>query len=77
MFASPVAYSVELIAERWRWLYGLNPMAGVIEGFRWAWLDTAAPSPSQLTMSTAGVLVLLSAGVIFFHRMERTFANTI
>jgi lipopolysaccharide transport system permease protein len=77
MFTSPVAYSVELIPDRWRWLYGLNPMAGVIEGFRWAWLGTAAPSVALLGTSAAGVLVLLAMGVIFFHRMERTFADTI
>lgn len=77
MFSSPVAYSVELIPERWRWLYGLNPMAGVIESFRWAWLGTTPPSPSLLVASTVGVVILLSAGVIFFHRMERTFADTI
>ena len=77
MFASPVAYSVELIPDRWRWLYALNPMAGVIEGFRWAWLGTAAPSASLLATSTLGVLITLAVGVIFFHRMERTFADTI
>jgi lipopolysaccharide transport system permease protein len=77
MFATPIVYSVELIPARWRWLSGLNPMAGVIEGFRWAWLGTAPPSLALLGMSTAGVLVLLMGGVIFFHRMERTFADTI
>ena len=77
MFSSPVASSVELIPDRWRWLYGLNPMAGVIESFRWAWLGTPPPSPSLLVASTVGVVILLTAGVIFFHRMERTFADTI
>lgn len=77
MFASPVAYSTELIPADWRWLYGLNPMAGVIEGFRWAWLGTAPPSIALLATSMIGVLVLLAGGVVFFHRMERTFADTI
>jgi lipopolysaccharide transport system permease protein len=77
MFATPVAYSVELIPASWRWLYGLNPMAGVVEGFRWAWLGTAPPPPSLLAASATGVVVLLVAGAIFFHRMERTFADAI
>jgi lipopolysaccharide transport system permease protein len=77
MFASPVAYSVELIPQHWRWVYGLNPMAGVIEGFRWSWLGTPPPSVSLILTSASGVVVLLVLGVIFFHRMERTFADTI
>ena len=77
MFASPVAYSVELIPQQWRWVYGLNPMAGVIEGFRWSWLGTPPPSVSLILTSASGVVVLLVLGVIFFHRMERTFADTI
>jgi lipopolysaccharide transport system permease protein len=77
MFASPVAYSVELIPSHWRWLYGLNPMAGVIEGFRWAWLGTRPPTPELLAASATGVVILLVMGVIFFHRMERTFADAI
>jgi lipopolysaccharide transport system permease protein len=77
MFATPVAYSIELIPTQWRWLYGLNPMAGVIEGFRWAWLGTPPPTPSLLAASATGVVILLGIGVIFFHRMERTFADAI
>lgn len=77
MFATPVAYSVELIPVQWRWLYGLNPMAGVVEGFRWAWLGTPPPTPSLLAASAAGVVILLVMGLIFFHHMERTFADTI
>lgn len=77
MFATPVAYSVELIPLRWRWLYGLNPMAGVVEGFRWTLLGTPPPTPELLAASAAGVVVLLVVGVIFFHRMERTFADAI
>ncbi|HEU4693281.1 MAG TPA: ABC transporter permease [Vicinamibacterales bacterium] len=77
MFASPVAYSVELIPAQWRWVYGLNPVAGIVEGFRWACLGTTPPSASLIGASVAGVLILLAAGVIFFHRMERTFADSI
>jgi lipopolysaccharide transport system permease protein len=77
MFATPVAYSIELIPIRWRWLYGLNPMASVVEGFRWAWLGTAPPTASLLAASATGVVILLVVGVIFFHRMERTFADAI
>jgi lipopolysaccharide transport system permease protein len=77
MFASPVAYSVELIPVQWRWLYGLNPVAGIVEGFRWACLGTTPPTPSLIAASAIGVTFLLVGGVIFFHRMERTFADAI
>jgi lipopolysaccharide transport system permease protein len=77
MYASPVAYPVSLIPDRWRWLYSLNPMAGVIEGFRWALLDKESPDFGVMALSTCAVLVLLAGGVIYFKRMERTFADVI
>jgi lipopolysaccharide transport system permease protein len=77
MYASPVIYSASLIPERWRWLYGLNPMAGVIDGFRWALLARPQPPDSLLGLSTAVVVLLLVTGVICFQRMEDSFADVI
>jgi lipopolysaccharide transport system permease protein len=77
MFASPVAYPASLVPEHWRWLYGLNPMAGVIEGFRWA-LAGAGPGPGPMVVVSAGVvLVVLIAGFFYFQRMERTVADVV
>ncbi len=77
MYASPVAYSVSLVPERWRDLYGLNPMVGVIEGFRWALLDKASPDVRVILVSGAVVLLTLLAGLVYFRYMERTFADVI
>jgi len=77
MFASPVAYPSSLVPERWRWLYGLNPMAGVIEGFRWSLTGTGAPPNAMLAVSTAMVLLLLAGGVIYFQKMEGTIADVV
>jgi len=77
MYASPVAYSVNLIPERWRPLYSLNPMLGVIEGFRWALLGKASPDFEVMVISAAVVLVLLLGGLVYFKHMERTFADVI
>jgi lipopolysaccharide transport system permease protein len=77
MFASPVVYPVSLIPESWRLLYSLNPMVGVIEGFRWALLGKGATDFSPMLVSVAVVLVLLIGGVVFFKRMERTLADVI
>jgi lipopolysaccharide transport system permease protein len=75
MFASPVAYPSSLVPQRWRWLYGLNPMAGVIDGFRWAITGHGvAPGPLMLASASA-VLVVLLGGLFFFQRMEGTVAD--
>jgi lipopolysaccharide transport system permease protein len=77
MFATPIAYPSSLLHEPWRTLYGLNPMVGVVEGFRWALLGTKiAPGAEVLMSSVAGVLILV-AGAYYFRRMEKTFADTI
>jgi lipopolysaccharide transport system permease protein len=77
MFASPVAYPSSLVPQRWRWLYGLNPMAGVIDGFRWALTGHGvAPGPLMLA-STAAVMVVLLGGLFFFQRMEGTVADRV
>ena len=77
MFASPVVYPVSLVPEQWRLLYSLNPMVGVIEGFRWALLGKANPDLMVMAVSSTVVLVLLLIGVVHFKRMERTFADVI
>lgn len=77
MFASPVVYPVSLVPEKWRILYSLNPMAGVIEGFRWALLGTAVPNVGAMALSAMVVLVLLVCGIAYFNRVERTFADVI
>ena len=77
MLASPVAYPSSLVPTRWQWLYGLNPMSGVIEGFRWALTGHGQPSASLLLASAAMVLVVLLGGLIFFQRMEGTVADLV
>ena len=77
MFLSPVVYSVNLIPEKWRLLYGLNPMVGVIEGFRWALLGKVGPDFSMMAISALVVGAILFGGLIFFRKMERTFADVV
>jgi len=77
MFASPVAYPGGLIPEKWRLLYSLNPLAGVIEGFRWALLGKESPDFRVIAVSTMVVLALLFGGLIYFKRTERTFADLV
>jgi homopolymeric O-antigen transport system permease protein len=77
MFATPVAYPSSLLHEPWRTLYGLNPMAGVVEGFRWALLGTVAAPGPLIWASAAAALVILVSGAFYFRRMERTFADVV
>ncbi len=77
MFASPVAYPSSLVPERWRWAYGLNPMAGVIEGFRWAITGQSPPSAGLLAVSSAAVLAILLGGLAYFRRVESTIADVV
>ncbi len=77
MFATPVAYPASLVPEKWRVLYGLNPMAGVVEGFRWALLGKShAPGP-LLWVSVAAVVVTLIGGLWYFKKTESTFADIV
>ena len=77
MFATPIAYPSSLLDEPWRTLYGINPMAGVVEGFRWALLGTeTAPGPIILVSALVAVGLLVS-GVFYFRRMEKTFADVV
>jgi lipopolysaccharide transport system permease protein len=75
MYASPVAYPVSLVPEKWRLLYSLNPMAGVIEGFRWSLLGHQSPDFGVIAVSAVVVMAILVGGIIYFKRMERTFAD--
>jgi lipopolysaccharide transport system permease protein len=77
MFATPIAYPSSLLSEPWRTVYGLNPMVGVVEGFRWALLGAkTAPGP-MIIVSTLAALVLLVSGAYYFRRMEKTFADVV
>ncbi len=76
MFASPVVYAASLVPESMRVWYGLNPMAGVIEGFRWALLGTGAPS-AMVLVSVGMVIVLLVSGMFYFRRMEQYYADIV
>jgi lipopolysaccharide transport system permease protein len=77
MFATPIAYSSSLLPEPWRTVYGLNPMVGVVDGFRWALLGTGQPPGAAVAMSVGVTLVLLVSGAFYFRRMERTFADVV
>ena len=77
MFASPVAYPVSSVPEQWRLFYSFNPMSGVIEGFRWTLLGRAMPDILPLVISVVVVLALLFSGLVFFKRLEETFADIV
>ena len=77
MFATPVAYPSTLVPEPWRKWYGLNPMAGVVEGFRWALLGKSPGPGLMLGVSLAAVVLLLTGGLIYFRRTESTFADIV
>lgn len=77
MFLTPVAYPASLVPIGYRTLYGLNPMVGVVEGFRWALLGTDAPDWGMMAASAGVVLVLLVGGLFYFMRMERMFADIV
>lgn len=77
MYASPVAYPVSMVPEKWRLLYSLNPMVGVIEGFRWALLGNKSPDFMVMAVSASVVALLLAGGVVYFKKMEQSFADVI
>ncbi len=77
MFATPIAYPSSLLEEPWRTLYGINPMVGVVEGFRWALLGTdTAPGPI-VGVSALVAVILLTSGLFYFRRMEKSFADVV
>jgi lipopolysaccharide transport system permease protein len=77
MFLTPIAYPSSLLPEPWRTLYGINPMVGVIEGFRWALLGTATAPGPIIAVSALAALALLVSGGLYFRRMEKTFADVV
>jgi lipopolysaccharide transport system permease protein len=77
MFASPVAYPSTLVPQKWRWLYGLNPMAGVIDGFRWAITGRGHAPSLLLLVSSAAVALVVLGGLFFFNRMETAVADRV
>ncbi len=77
MFASPVVYPSSLVPVKWRWLYGLNPMAGVIEGFRWSLTGRGDPPGRMFAVSVGMVFVVLLSGVGYFQKMETTVADVV
>jgi lipopolysaccharide transport system permease protein len=77
MFLSPIVYPVSLVPERWQLLYGLNPMVGVLEGFRWALLGKTAPDPLVMAASFIVLMGVLVGGLAYFRKMERDFADVI
>jgi len=77
LFASPVTYPVSVVPEQWRGLYSLNPLVGIIEGFRWALLGTGNLSLPQVIISSIAALLVLISGAYYFRRMERIFADVV
>mgnify|MGYP001380105512 CR=1 FL=1 len=77
MFATPIAYSSSLLSESWRTAYGINPMVGVVEGFRWALLGTDTKPGFMILVSTIAAVLLLLSGAFYFRRMEKTFADIV
>jgi lipopolysaccharide transport system permease protein len=77
LFATPVAYPTSLLTGKWRVVYALNPMVGVVEGFRWSLLGTSARPGTIALVSSAAALSILVTGAFYFRRMERTFADVV
>lgn len=77
LFVTPIAYPISLVPEKWRIIYGLNPMTGVVEGFRWALLGKTSMNWYVLTASVTIVVVLLVGGLIYFRLTEKTFADIV
>ena len=77
LFATPIAYPSSLLTEPWRTIYGINPMVGVVEGFRWALLGTRTEPGAMVLVSSLAALVVLIGGALYFRRMEQTFADVV
>jgi lipopolysaccharide transport system permease protein len=77
LFSSPIVYPSSLVPAGWQWLYGLNPMAGVITGFRWALTGSGQPPGVLLAASAAGMVVILIAGLFYFQRAEETIVDVL
>lgn len=77
MFITPIVYSASMIPDQWRLIYSLNPMAGVVNGFRWALLGVGSPPGLDLLVSVTVAIILLISGLLFFKRTERLFADMV
>ena len=77
LFVTPIAYPSSLLPEPWRTLYGLNPMVGVVEGFRWALLGTNTVPGPMVAVSSAAAILILVTGAFYFRRMEKAFADIV
>lgn len=77
MFATPVVYPSSLLSEPWRSIYGLNPMVGVVEGFRWSLFQTIEAPGRMIIISSLTATLLLIGGIVYFRRMEKTFADLV
>jgi lipopolysaccharide transport system permease protein len=77
LYATPIVYPSSLVPERWRTLYALNPMVGVVEGFRWALLGTGTAPGPMILVSAAAALALMIGGLFFFRRMEKSFSDVV
>ena len=77
MFSTPIAYPSSLLSEPWRTLYGLNPMVGVIEGFRWGLLGTNTAPGAIIFVSSFVAMAILVGGAFYFRRVEKTFADIV
>jgi lipopolysaccharide transport system permease protein len=77
MYATPIVYPLSQIPERWRWLFALNPMSGVIETFRHAFLGAGSAEPLYMAISLGVTLAVLGVGIVLFRRIEKTFMDTV
>jgi len=77
MFATPIVYPLSMIPEKWRTLYSLNPVVGIVEGFRWSLLGTGRPDLAAVGISLVVIVLALFGGVVYFRKMERSFADVI
>lgn len=77
LFITPIAYPSSMLDEPWRTLYAINPMAGVVEGFRWALLGTDTQPGAMILVSSVAAVLLLVSGAFYFRRMEKTFADVV
>jgi len=77
LFATPIAYPASIVPERWRTLYGLNPLVGIIEGFRWSLTGKSPPDIKMLSVSFLTIMILLLLGIFCFRNMEKTFADVV
>ena len=77
MYGSPIVYPMSMIPDQWRWLFSINPMSGIIEGFRWALIGQGSMDIVSLMISFVTLCVVVTGGVIYFKHMERSFADVI